>query len=102
MNHGRTSREAQAAILLRMAASREALLVANRAPSAVPAVRGQTRSAAASMVTSLAEAPRVTLLLALFVGAIVLGPRRTVAIAGRSGITAWLSVAARKAIARSV
>jgi hypothetical protein len=44
----------------------------------------------------------VTLLLALCVAAIVLGPRRTVGIVGRSGITAWLSVAARKAIANGV
>ncbi|WP_238812959.1 hypothetical protein [Paraburkholderia sp. SG-MS1] len=102
MNHERTSRDAQAAILLRMAASREALLVANRAPPAVPVVRGQTRSTVASVVTSLAEAPRVTLLLALCVGAIVLGPRRTVGIVGRSGITAWLGRAARKAITQDV
>ncbi|RKT13702.1 hypothetical protein B0G69_6883 [Paraburkholderia sp. RAU2J] len=102
MNREHTSREAQAAILLRMAASRKALLAANRAPPAVPAVRGQTRSTVTGVVTSLAEAPRVTLLLALCVGAIVLGPRRTVSIAGRSGITAWLGLAARKAITRDV
>lgn len=102
MNNGHHSREAQAAILLRMAASREALLAANRAPAAVPPVRGQARSSAASVMTALGEAPRVTLLLALCVGAIVLGPRRTVGIVSRSGITAWLGVAARKAIAKSV
>jgi hypothetical protein len=102
MNRGRNSKEAQSAILLRMAESREALLIANRTPPSVPAVRGQGRSSAASVVATLSETPRVTLLLALCVAAIVLGPRRTVGIVGRSGITAWLSVAARKAIANGV
>jgi hypothetical protein len=102
LNYERTPTEVQTAILLRMAASREALLVANRAPLAVPAVRVQTRSAVASVVTSLTDAPRVTLLLALCVGAILLGPRRTVSIVGRSGIAAWLGLVAQKAIARDV
>ncbi|WP_042328583.1 hypothetical protein [Paraburkholderia ginsengisoli] len=102
MNHGRNNGEAQAAILLRMAESREALLAANRPPPSVPVVRGQAQSSVTSVMASLAETPRVTLLLALCVGAIVLGPRRTVGIVSRSGITAWLGVAARKAIAKGV
>jgi hypothetical protein len=102
MNHGRNLKEAQAAILLRMAESREALLIANRAPPSVPAIRGQTGSSVAGVMTALGEAPRVTLLLALCVGAIVLGPRRTVGIVSRSGVTAWLGLAARKAIARAM
>jgi hypothetical protein len=53
-------------------------------------------------MTSLADAPRVTLLLALCVGAIAFGPRRTLGIVGRSGITALLAGAARKVIAQAV
>lgn len=102
MNHGRTPKEAQAVILLRMAASREALLLANSTPPSGPALHPQPRSHAASLVASLADAPRVTLLLALCVGAIVLGPRRTMGIVSRSGITAWLGLAVRKAISNAV
>ncbi|MFM0736441.1 hypothetical protein PQQ51_04210 [Paraburkholderia xenovorans] len=97
MNHEPIPNETESAILLRMAASREALLVANRTPPSVPVVRGQTRPAVATLVTSLAEAPRVTLLLALCVSAIVLGPRRTIGVAGRSGIATWLGGTVRKA-----
>ena len=90
MSTGSTAEEVETAILLRMAASREALLIANSGPPRVPAESRQTQSAEASMASTLAGAPRVTLLLALCVGAIVLGPRRAVGIASRSGITAWL------------
>ena len=102
MNHRRTSKETQAAILLRMAASREALLAANSTPPSVPTLSPQTRSPAASLMASLADAPRVTLLLASCIGAIVLGPRRTIRIVSRSGITAWLGLAVRKAISNGV
>ena len=102
MNHGHTANEAETGILLRMAASRAALLAANSAPPSVPAVPGQPRSPATSFMASLADAPRVTLLLALCVGAIVLGPRRTIGIAGRSGIGAWLGGTVRKVILEAV
>jgi hypothetical protein len=98
MNHGRTGSEAETAILLRMAASRDALLAANSTPRSVPAVHGQMRSPAASLLASLADAPRVTLPLAICIGAIVLGPRRTIGTVGGSGIKAWLGLAARKAV----
>lgn len=102
MSLASTDREAETAILLRMAASRAALLAANSTPSSVPAVHGRTRSPAVDVIASLADAPRVTLLVALCVGAIVLGPRRTIGIASRSGITAFLGSTVRKAILRSV
>ncbi|MFM0624626.1 hypothetical protein [Paraburkholderia xenovorans] len=98
MNRESTNREAETAILLRMAASRTALLAAYNTSPSVPAVRGQTPFSAAGLIASLADAPRVTLLLALCVGAIVLGPRRTIIIASRSGITAWLGGTVRKVI----
>jgi hypothetical protein len=102
MNRVATNSEAETAILLRMAESRTALLAANSTPPSVPAVLGQTRPPAVGLIASLADAPRVTLLLALCVGAIVLGPRRTVGIAGRSGIAAWLGGTVRKAVLKSV
>ncbi|MFM0512830.1 hypothetical protein [Paraburkholderia sp. RL17-373-BIF-A] len=102
MNQVPTNSEAEAAILLRMAESRTALLAANSTPSSVPAVHGQTRPPAVGLIASLADAPRVTLLLALCVGAIVLGPRRTIGIVSRSGITAWLGGTVRKVILKSV
>ncbi|REE23603.1 hypothetical protein B0G71_6879 [Paraburkholderia sp. BL27I4N3] len=56
------------------------------------------REAEAAILLRMAEAPRVTLPLALCVGAIVLGPRRTIVIAGHSGITAWLGGTVRKVL----
>jgi hypothetical protein len=100
MNDRRVSPEAQTAVLLRMAASREALLRANRAPPSAQVGSEQPQAVVASLLASLAGAPRVTLLLALCVGAIVLGPRRTISVAGRSGITAWIGIAARKAFTK--
>ncbi|WP_240975366.1 hypothetical protein [Paraburkholderia aromaticivorans] len=100
MNRASINREAETAILLRMAESRTALLAANSTSPSVPAVGGQTPFSAAGLIVSLADAPRVTLLLALCVGAIVLGPRRTIIIASRSGITAWLRGTVRKVILR--
>ncbi|MCI0152069.1 hypothetical protein KNO81_40280 [Paraburkholderia sediminicola] len=84
-----------------MAASRAALLAANRPPPSVRTVRGQTRSPVASVMTSLADAPRVTLLLEFCVSVVVLGPRRTIGIAGRSGITAWLGGTVRRVILKA-
>src|SRR6201996_4019640 len=96
MNRVATNSEAETAILLRMAESRTALLAANSTPPLVATEGGLTWPRTASTIASLADAPRVTLLLALCVGAIVLGPRRTIVIAIRSGITAWLGYTVRK------
>ncbi|WP_238325753.1 hypothetical protein [Paraburkholderia sprentiae] len=84
-------------ILERMEASRTALVVAN-GTAALPAARPAWRSSASNVLGSLAEAPHVALLLALVVGGIVLGPRRTLSIAGRSGLTAWIARNVRRAI----
>ncbi|MFM0246187.1 hypothetical protein [Paraburkholderia sediminicola] len=102
MSRAPTDREAETAILLRMAQSRAALLVANRPPPSVPTVRGQTRSPVASVIALLEDAPRVTLLLALCVGTIVLGPRKTIGVASHSGIAAWLGGTVRNVIRKSV
>ena len=102
MNRPSATWGAESAILLRMAASRAELLVANSTSPSVPAVHGLAQSPAAGLVNSLARAPRVTLLLALGVGAVVLGPRRTLAIVSRSGIAAWLGGTVRKALLEPV
>jgi hypothetical protein len=88
---------ARVTILERMEASRTALVVANQT-AALPAPRAAARSSVSHVLASLAEAPHVALLLALVVGGIVLGPRRTLTVAGRSGLTAWIARNARRAI----
>lgn len=102
MTRASTNRDAESAILLRMAESRAALLVAKSTLSSAPAAHARTRPPAASLISSMTEAPRVTLLLALCLGAVILGPRRTFVIAGRSGITAWLGSSVRKVILKSL
>jgi hypothetical protein len=95
--------ETETAILLRMSASRGALLAANRTPSSIRAARGNSREHAAStIVASLAGAPRVALVLALCAGAILPGPRQAIGIASRSGITAWLGRTARDVMLRAI
>lgn len=100
MNRAPIRDDAEAAILARMAASRAALLVANSTPTGVSVARRQT-SLPASFVSAIAQTPRVATLLALGVGAIILGPRRTLAIAGRSGAAAWVGSSVRKLFSRS-
>lgn len=96
MNRVPSYHESEAAILARMAESRVALLAANTVTEAVDASGGPARIPGANLVAALVETPRVALLLAFCVGAIVLGPRRTISIAGRSGVTAWVAASARK------
>lgn len=99
MNRAPIHDDAEAVILARMAASRAALLEANSIATGVSGVRRQT-SLPATFVAAIAETPRVATLLALTVGAIILGPRRTLAIAGRSGAAAWVGSSVRKLFAR--
>jgi hypothetical protein len=89
-------REPEAAILLRMAESRTALLEANHLAVQIPVTSGQPGVPGATFIAALTQAPRVALLLGFCVGAIVLGPRRTIGIAGRSGVAAWVAASARK------
>ncbi|MBB5459555.1 hypothetical protein [Paraburkholderia sp. Cpub6] len=90
---------ARVTILERMGASRAALVAANQT-AALPAVRAASRSSAGNVLASLAEAPHVALLLALVIGGVVLGPRRTLSIAGRSGLAAWIARNVRRSIAQ--
>jgi hypothetical protein len=98
MKHATENKIAENATLMRMAQSRTALLAANSMPPPVMVASHRSRLPAPSILAPLADAPRVTLLLALCVGAIVLGPRRTLGIAGRSGIASWVGSNVRKAV----
>jgi hypothetical protein len=94
MSHGAlTHEEMLSAILLRMEVSREALLAVN---SVSAQDSRQRRNVLAGPVTALGATPRVGLVLALCVAAIAFGPRRTIMIAGRSALTAWLAGSVRK------
>ena len=102
MNDGSPiAKDAESAILIRMATSRTALLAANNAAASAPESHGIRRSAA-TVVASLADAPHVTLLMALCVGGIILGPRRTIGIVSRSSVTAWIAANVKRMVSGSV
>jgi hypothetical protein len=97
MSHGAlTHEEMLSAILLRMETSREALVAANSLAAQNSRQRRNVLAGPLSVVTVLGATPRVGLVLALCVAAIAFGPRRTIAIAGRSALTAWLARSVRK------
>nr|WKF55608.1 hypothetical protein HUO10_000052 [Paraburkholderia busanensis] len=86
MNRVGAHNKTRVEILTRMASSRAALIATNAGPS-----RGALSSASSKhplTEVALAGALRVTLLLALCVGTIALGPHRALTVAGRSGIAA--------------
>ncbi|MFM0061017.1 hypothetical protein PQR64_35930 [Paraburkholderia phytofirmans] len=95
------NKEQETAILTRMADSRAALVEANSAPQPISGSRNRNRHPAAGILASLPDAPHVTLVLALSVGAIAFGPRRLFGIAARSGITAWLGRTIHQAILKA-
>jgi hypothetical protein len=97
MSHGAlTHEEMLSAILLRMEVSREALLAVNSVSAQDSRQRRNVLAGPVGVVTALGETPRVGLVLALCVAAIAFGPRRTIMIAGRSALTAWLAGSVRK------
>jgi hypothetical protein len=102
MNRDRKDNETETAIRRRMAASRETLLAANRPSPSVLAATKATPSSAGSFIALLVEAPRVTLLLALCISAVVLGPRRTIGVAARSWIAAWLGGTVRNVVRKNL
>ncbi len=91
-----THEEMLAAILLRMEVSREALLAGNSVSAHDSRQQRNGFAGPVGVVTALGATPRVGLVLALCVAAIAFGPRRTIAIAGRSALTAWLVGSVRK------
>ncbi|MFM0239795.1 hypothetical protein [Paraburkholderia phytofirmans] len=101
MKRAISNKDQETAILMRMADSRAALVEANSTPRPISGSRELNRSPAAGILASLADAPHVSLVLALSVGAIAFGPRRLVGIAARSGITAWLGRTIHQAISKT-
>jgi hypothetical protein len=86
MSHGAlTHEEMLSAILLRMEVSREALLAVNSVSAQDSRQRRNVLAGPVGVVTALGATPRVGL-----------GPRRTIMIAGRSALTAWLAGSVRK------
>ncbi|OLL30913.1 hypothetical protein BTH42_14105 [Burkholderia sp. SRS-W-2-2016] len=88
---------ARVAVLERMEASRHALLLANRR-LALPAPGSPVRTSAVNVITSLAEVPHVTTVLAVLLGALVLGPRRALSIASRTGLSALIARSVRRSV----
>ncbi|MCC8392183.1 hypothetical protein LJ656_06240 [Paraburkholderia sp. MMS20-SJTR3] len=97
MNSRHTHEVARVAVLERMEASRHALLLANRA-LALPGPRSPVRTSAVNVISSLAEVPHVTTVLAVMLGVLVLGPRRALSIASRSGLSAWIARSVRRSV----
>jgi hypothetical protein len=86
-----TSSDEHAALLLRMSQSRDALREAN-AIALIPQRQGKgvVRSVTGAAV-ALANAPHVTFLLALCVGALTFGPSRVLRTFLRAGVSAWVA-----------
>jgi hypothetical protein len=82
------AKEIETAVLIRMADSRATLLAANQASSLVSGTKNHSGLSVVRVIAALADAPHVVLLLTLCVGAIVLGPRRTIGMVGRSSARA--------------
>jgi hypothetical protein len=101
MTHNAQSyREAQAGILRRMEASRAALLAANCRAARSFTSDGKASASPGNIIAALVEAPNVALLLAVCIGGIVLGPRRTLGVVSRAGLTAWIGRNIRQLIGR--
>ena len=79
-----------------MMASRKALLVANRMQSPERTEASLVRAAVGNVASTLTAAPRSTIMVALCLGAIVVGPKQIIRTAARWGITAWIGAAIRK------
>lgn len=89
----------EASVLDRMAASRAQLLAAQlalkrqearRKPSLVPT----------QLPGLIATAPNVSLLIAVALGALIIGPRKIASVVVRNGLTAWIAKAVRRLVGR--
>ena len=89
--------EKRADILERMAISRSRVLAARAAQSSPPRLPNAP-GRAVEIATALRDAPRVSMLLAMFVGALMFGPRRMLMMAARSAATALIARTVRSAV----
>lgn len=91
--------DSREALLARMATSRADLLATNRKVQAI-AVSRKTTLTPAILPALVATAPNVLFLIAMVVGSLVLGPRKTVTLAVRNGLTAWIAKMVRRLVGR--
>lgn len=94
------SHDDQAALLLRMSQSRDALREANAVAVDPRRQRRRVMKSATGAVVALADAPHVTFLLALCVGALTFGPSRVSRILLRAGVSAWIASSAKRVAGR--
>ncbi|HEY3597155.1 MAG TPA: hypothetical protein VGL08_06550 [Paraburkholderia sp.] len=89
----------RALLLARMSASRADLL-ATRAAARLADAHRKPAFAPANLPALVATAPHVTLLAAILVGALILGPRRMASVVVRNGLAAWIAKTVRRLAGR--
>lgn len=95
-----SSGDEHAALLLRMAQSRDALREANAMALIPRRQRNSVMTSATGAAVALANAPHVTLVLALCVGALTFGPSRALRTILRAGVSAWVANSAKRVARR--
>jgi hypothetical protein len=99
-SHSRSDDDAlHAALLARMAASRADLIIARDAAK-VAGTQRKSAFAPANLPALVTTAPNVTLLAAILVGALILGPRRIASVVVRNGLTGWIAKTVRRLAVR--
>lgn len=93
-------RDAQAALLLRMSQSRDALREANAIALIQRRQRGRLATSATGAALALANAPHVMFVLALCVGTLTFCPSRALRIIARAGVSAWVAGSAKRVARR--
>jgi hypothetical protein len=91
-----TSSDEHAALLLRMSQSRDALREANAIALIPRRQRNSVVKSATGAAVALANAPHVTLVLALCVGALTFGPSRALRTFLRAGVSVWVANSAKR------
>jgi hypothetical protein len=85
---------AESDVRARMAVSRANLVAAREAARLVPGASMPSLTMRARELVS--TAPNVTLLAAVLVGSLVIGPRRIVGVVVRNGLVAWIAKTVRR------
>jgi hypothetical protein len=89
-----------AAVLARMAVTRADLLAAHEVAKAGAQRRTSSSFAPANLPALVSTAPNVTLLAAIVLGSLILGPRRIASLVVRNGLTAWIARTVRRLAGR--
>lgn len=95
-----SSHDDHAALLLRMSQSRDALRESNAIALNPRRQKRNAMTSATGAAVALANAPHVTFVLALCVGALTFGPSRALRIFLRAGASAWLANSAKRVTRR--